>query len=81
VVSAHVARCTLSARLSSNVREKAVWVYVLRARKRSSERMAMPFMKRTATVVVSTVLHELARGFCTVEEASEAEEDHFSGLG
>jgi len=41
----------------------------------------MPFMRRTATVVVSIgVVRSCTGAFCTVEEASEAKENHLLGL-
>lgn len=60
---------------------EAECIYVLRARKRSSERMAMPFIRRTATVNVSTKMTRAWTGVvCTVKKTSEAEEDHCRGF-
>ena len=51
---------------------------VLRARKRSSERIAMALIRSTETVAVSLQVVVWRVGAVgTVEEATEAEEQHF----
>ena len=68
--------CTYISRLSRTV---AVWyaVDVLRARNRSSERMAMALMRRTAPACVSQS-HKLAVMCCrTSQEPAEAKEQHY----
>ena len=56
---------------------EGIIVYVLRARKRSSERIAMALIRSTETAAVSLqgVVWRMG-AVVTVEEAAEAEEQH-----
>ena len=54
---------------------------VLRARKRSSERIAVALMRSTATARVSGLLYPMRFHGNTVEESPEAEEEHLEEMG
>lgn len=50
---------------------------ILRAKKRSSERIAMALMRSTATAFVNELTPKAQNSAHTIKQAPEAEEQHF----